>query len=114
MTISFSCEDYDDCEWWYAPADDFAPLKTKRSRRCCSCKEQIKPGEDALRFGRWRSPNDRCNYTEEAIYGDEVPLADWYMCEKCGGLYMAVTELGMCCDIDEDMAMQIKDHNYWR
>lgn len=108
--ISCSCEDYGNIEFWYIPADDFTPLKTKRRRRCCSCKTIIKPGEDVLAFRRWRAPSDRYNYIEESIYGDEVPLATWYMCEKCGGLYMAVADLGMCCDIAEDIATQIKEY----
>ena len=29
----------------------------------------------------------------------EMYLADWYMCETCGGLYMAITESGYCVSL---------------
>jgi len=54
--------------------------------------------------------SDRCNYIEEAIYGDEVPLAVWYMCERCGDLYESITELGFCCDIGADLKKQIREY----
>ncbi len=37
-------------------------------------------------------------------------MAAWYLCEKCGGLYMAVQDLGMCCDVTENIAKQIRDY----
>lgn len=109
MSLSCSC-DFDDPEWWYESPDDFTQLATKRGRKCCSCGTKIKPGDDVMKFRRWRSPSDRCNYIEESIYGDEVPLAAWFMCETCGGLYMSVKDLGMCCDIEENIAAQIREY----
>lgn len=108
MSLSCYC-DSDDADWYYEPADDFSVLDTKRSRRCCSCGEKIAVGEDVLRFRRFRSPNDEFGI-EESIYGDEVPLAPWYMCETCGGLFWAVQDLGMCCDITHNIAGQIKEY----
>lgn len=108
MSLSCSCE-YDDPDWWYIADEDFIVLATKRSRKCCSCGCRLPIGVEVVRFYRWRSPN--CDL-EERIYGDEVSIAPWYMCEKCGGLYMAVTNLGFCCDISEDMATQIREYMY--
>jgi hypothetical protein len=64
-----------------------------------------------LLFARWRNPADDI---EDRIYGDEVPLAPWYMCETCGGLYMAIDDLDMCCDISEPIADQIMEYNEMR
>ena len=109
MSLSCSC-DNDGADWWYEPSSDFAVLATKRSRKCCSCGTKIKPGDEALYLRRWRSPSMRCNYIEESIYGEEVPLAPWFLCETCGGLYFAVQDLGMCCDISDNIAHQIREY----
>lgn len=112
MSLSCTCDLYgDEADWYYETADDFSVLTTKRSRKCCSCKTKIKPGEEVLKLRRYQQPSDRCNYIEESIYGGEVPLAAWYMCETCGGLYFAVTDLGMCCDIERDLKVQIREYN---
>lgn len=109
MALSCSCEN-DGADWWYEPADDLSALDTKRGRKCCSCGTKIKPGDDVLHLRRWRSPSERCNYIEESIYGDEVPLASWFLCETCDGLYFAVQDLGMCCDVGKNIAHQIKEY----
>ena len=109
MSLSCSC-DSDGADWYYEHSGDFAVLDTKRSRKCCSCGNKVAPGDTVLRLWRWRTPSDRCDFIEESIYGDEVPLAPWFMCETCGGLFLSVDELGMCCDINENIANQIKDY----
>ncbi len=108
MSLSCTCE-ADDPDWWYEPDKDFSVLRTKRIRKCCSCRAKIKPGQEVLEFRRWRSPSESFDFLEEKIYGDEVPLAPWFMCETCGGLHFAVADLGMCYDICEDIAKQIKE-----
>ena len=81
--------DYYD-EWWYEPSD-FSVLETKRGRRCVSCNSLIKPNDEVLQFRRFR----RCqNDIEERIYGDDVPLASWYVCEDCGYAYKSIIKLG--------------------
>ena len=110
MSLSCSCE-YDDAEWWYCAEEDFSVLDTKRSRKCCSCNARIPVGADALKFRRWRGPQSDI---EERINGDEIHIPPWFMCEKCGGLYMAIDDLHFCCDISEDMATQIKEYMEYR
>ena len=110
MSLSCTCDFDGDFDWYYYSADDFSILDTKRSRKCCSCKTKIPVGSEVLRFRRYRSPSDRCNYIEEYIYGDEVPLTPWYMCEECGGLYFAVQDLNMCCDIGRSIKHQIAEY----
>ena len=110
MSLSCSCE-YDDAEWWYQPDEDFSLLATKRGRKCCSCGSKLPVGAEVLRVPRWRSPS--CDL-EEHIHGDEVYMSTWYLCEKCGGLYMAVSDLKFCCNIDEDIATQIREYMAYR
>jgi hypothetical protein len=97
MSISCSCGDWDGDGWVYTYAEplDFKPLATKRAHRCCSCKRLVRPGEDIVELERYRYPR---NDIEERIYGegDEVPLASWVLCEECGGLFMAIRDLGVC------------------
>lgn len=111
--MSLSCNtdiDGGDSEWyWYQPGE-LVPLTTKRSRKCCSCKTKINVGDASLKFPRYRPTSPRHNYIEESIYGDEVPLAPWFMCETCGGLYYSLTELGFCMDISDSLARQIKEY----
>ena len=110
--MSLFCEwDGDGAEWYYeCESEDFVVLDTKRGRRCCSCKKPVRPGEEVVKFRRYRPPSDRCNHIEESIYGDEVPMADWYMCEECGGLYMAITELKLCHTLGGDIRAEIKEY----
>lgn len=109
MSLSCSCEN-DDAEWYYEADDDFSTLATKRSRRCCSCRKRIAVGDECVHLRRWRSPG--YDTIEERIYGEdgEVALASWYLCETCGGLHWAVTDLDMCLDIDQNIAAQIKEY----
>lgn len=95
--MSLSCAydgDTDGADWWwYQPADE-APLLTKRSRKCCSCKAKIAVGETARKILRCRPPTE---FEEmRGIACDEVPMADWYLCEKCGDLADSLEELGFC------------------
>ncbi len=112
--LSCSC-DYDGSgDWWWqlAPKFDFQPLDTKRSRKCCSCKKRIEVGDDCVVVDRFRDPSDRCNYIEESIYGTEVPLADWHLCEVCGGLMMSIDALGFCCTLGgQSLKSQIAEYN---
>lgn len=108
MSISCGCDYGDDYEWMYSPPADFSPLLTKRSRKCCSCGCGLKPGDTVAIFDRARQP--RCDM-EERIHGDEVPLAPWFMCEECGGLFMALEERGYCISLTkgENMKHLIKE-----
>lgn len=110
MSLHCSC-DGGESDWYYYEPDDFSALTTKRSRKCCSCRERIAPGATVVTFNRYRKPTERCNYIEESIFGDEVPLADWFMCEDCGGLSLAVKELGMCFYLGDNLRTAIKEFN---
>ena len=81
MSLSCSCGDYDGSSWYYEYGNDFTKLQTKRSRKCCSCGEKIKPGDDCMKFDRHKSPDSDI---EERIYGDEVPLAAYRLMNAQG------------------------------
>lgn len=100
---------YDGDWWWYRPADE-KPLATKRSRKCCSCGEKVGVGETARRVLRFRAPTD-WEYTHGLAY-EEVPLADWYLCETCGDLADSLSELGFCYHLGngESLKQQIADY----
>lgn len=99
MGLSCSCE-WDGEGWYFYPAGDFSVFDGKRAARCCSCGDKIRPGDEAGKFIRERGPN---NEIECRIHGDEVPLASWWMCERCVGLYFALDELGYCITLGDDM-----------
>lgn len=112
--MSLFCDagyDHDGADWWWYQPDDEAPLATKRSRKCCSCGQKVGVGETARKVRRFRPTSERCNYIEESIYGDEVPLADWYLCETCGDLADSLGELDFCYNLGgESLQQQIAEY----
>lgn len=106
MSLSCSCDD--EFDWYYLEPSDFSTLTTKRSRKCCSCGSRIAVGSDCARFERYRAP---VTDIEERIQGDEVPLADKWMCEECGGLYFSLTDLGFCINLgSENMRSLVQEY----
>lgn len=100
--------DYDGDDWWWCPPNTEVPLATKRSRKCCSCGGRIAVGDTTRKVIRFRPPSSR---VEERIHGDEVPLSDWYLCEKCGDLALSLEELGFCYELGGDsLQTQIADY----
>ena len=108
--MGLSCDsDGGDYDWYWTSNFQYYPLLTKRSRKCCSCKERIAVGEESMIFRRYRDPR---NYIEERIYDDEVPMAKWYLCETCGDLAISLQELGFCFTLGggESLKKQISDY----
>ena len=106
--MSLSCSCYTDGDWWYFGPDDFSILKTSRRKRCCSCKELINIGACCTEFQRGREP---LSYVEERIWGDEVQIADWYMCGKCSEIYFNLLELNYCLYLGDSMQENLEE--YW-
>ena len=104
--LSCNC-DYDDYAWMASHDEDFSTLDTKRGRKCLSCGEWLPVGSAVLRFSQWRDP--RSDY-EERRFGCEVPMPDIYYCEECGGLYLSLSDAGLCVTIG-DMRKAIRE--YW-
>jgi hypothetical protein len=96
--LSYSCGDFESepGQWyWYYPENDFVPLQTSRRKRCQSCKELINIGADTIKFPRFKIPDTD---VEVKIYGEdgEIPLAPWFLCEKCGEIYLNLNDIGYC------------------
>jgi hypothetical protein len=107
MPLSCYCDD--DGDWWHIPPNDYSVLDTKRCRKCASCGERIPVGATVLKMDCYRSPSDSMGI-EESIYGDEVPMAPKYLCERCGDLYLSLAELGYCLNLGEDMRELVRDY----
>lgn len=105
--MGIACECSDDFDY-YVDKPFATELKTSRRKRCTSCKVLIDIGEDCLSFPSWRRPRSDI---EERIHGDEVPLANVYMCEKCGNIYESLSELGFCVDLDEPMKYALSEYH---
>lgn len=99
MTLSCSCDYEPDagsvCWLW---ANDYSELKTKRSRKCCSCGKRIKVGELVAAYERYKVPEYEI---ELQIYGEDdwngPPRATKYHCEECADLCFSLLELGFEC-----------------
>jgi hypothetical protein len=93
--------------WYFEHTDDFIALNTTTRKRCCSCKDFIEIGSSCLSFRRFREPK---NDIEERIMGDEIDIAPWHMCEKCGDQYFNLTALGFCVSIEDNMFDLLKEY----
>jgi len=108
MGLTCNC-DFDPKGWWYEiRSKDFETLKTKKRKRCASCKNLIDVDSDCIKFQRFRSP-----YTdiEERICGDVIQRADRYLCESCGEIYLNLNDLGYCYFLGDDLRENLRD--YW-
>ena len=110
MSLRCDCDFDDDPAWWYEPCADVKPLATKRARRCCSCKDRIAVGDDCKAFPRWRNPNP--GSIAEQIYGEdgEEPLATWYLCDRCAGLYESLDSLGFCGMLGDNLVETCREY----
>jgi hypothetical protein len=105
--LSCSC-DYDDSDRWYYIPDNFSTFTKKRRKRCCSCNTLIDINSQCVEFDRNRAP---VSEIEERIMGSEISLANWFMCEKCGEIFLNLSALGYCINLDKNMQEYLED--YW-
>ena len=107
MPLSCSCGDSDDWAWTYQPPVRYTTFPILRRRKRCSCGDLIKPGEQVAMFECSRPPRSDI---EERIYGEEVPIADKWLCERCSDLYFSFAELGYCVGPDENMLELVEEY----
>ena len=107
MGLTCLCYEPDGDGCYYYPSDDYQILDTNRAKRCCSCATLIHIGNTALKFDRAHFPNDDI---QERIYGDEVYMAPWWMCENCADLYFSLTALGFCIMLGDKMLDLAKEY----
>ena len=115
MSLSCSCE-FDDpsaYNWYWVGHSNFKLMGVRNKRkRCCSCEKLINSNEEVMEFYRYRVTR---NDIEERIHGEEVSLANSFMCEECSGLFLALDELGYgCLDISQPMTGYIEEYNEMR
>lgn len=108
--LSCGCNEWegDFGTWAFYPPDNFELFSSKRRKRCSSCNQLITIGDNCLKFSRVRAP-----YTEieQRISGDEISKAALFLCEKCGEIYLNLTEIGYCLCPTEEMAEALEE--YW-
>lgn len=95
MTISCAI-DVDDAAWWWTSSMRLFIYDKPRGKRCCSCGDMVRRGEKHIRVERWRAP---ANDVEDRIYGDEVPLACWVMCESCAPIFVKLYKMNVEMDL---------------
>ena len=100
--------DTDYANWYYYGPSDFSTLDTKRRRKCCSCKKPIDVGSIVVELQRFRDP---LTDIEEAIEGDSVQIASWYLCEWCGEMYFNFEALGYCYLAGDDLRESLKEYH---
>lgn len=99
MPLACGCSD--DYEWFFYPPTDYSMFPANGKRKRCSCGALIEHGSVCVRFDCFKTP---ANEIENHIYGDEVPMAPKWLCERCGDLYFSFLELGYeCVQPEEDM-----------
>lgn len=112
MGLSCSCPEYDPeyHAWCYVPDDDFTQLKTFRRKRCPSCNQLIDLGSPVVKIDRWRYPN---SLVEERIHGEdgEIPLCPYYLCEKCGEIYLNLIGAGFCPNPEDNMDELLREYH---
>lgn len=103
MSLTCECDDWDGDGWYYHGPYE-GNYKPCRGKRCCSCGSMVRTGDTCVTFPRYRGP---ASEIEERIYGEEVPLASWVMCETCGDLFWSLDALGFCISIGADSMREL-------
>lgn len=107
--MAISCYCGDDFDFYFSIPDDFSLMpKFARRRRCASCKKLIDAEAVVLKLDSSRQP--RCDF-EENFYGDEVPLAPKFLCERCGEILMNLHAAGLCVTLDDNLENDLR--KYW-
>jgi len=104
--LSCKCN-YESGAWYYYDPPGFSKFNETRRKRCCSCKDLIDMKSQCVRFHRYREPMSE---VEERICGDEVKIADWYMCEGCGEIFFNLEALGYCIWLGDEMQELLKEY----
>jgi hypothetical protein len=108
--LSCSCPEWDGepGTWCYYIPDDFTKLKGKRRKRCCSCNKLIDIGSDCLEFTREKAANDEI---EERIRGEVFSISSFWMCERCGEIYLNLNALGYCMVPTDEMTEALREYH---
>jgi len=47
------------------------------------------------------------DWVQERIFGEQMPLPSWWMCERRGDLYFSLDELGFCVQLGEESMLEL-------
>lgn len=106
--MPLSCWINDEGPYWYETARIFEEFYQPKRKRCWSCKQLINIKSWCIRFNRFR---DTMNDMEERIYGDHKRLADWFLCESCGEIYLNLDAIGYNIWLDDNMNDLLKEYH---
>ena len=107
MSISCGCDFGGDYDFYYNPPTDYIKMPVGRRKRCCSCNTLIGIRDTATRFLRYRDP---VSDIEQQICGDEVWLADNFMCEECSDIFFSLTAMGICITLNDSMQNDLAEY----
>lgn len=112
MALSCNCDfEPEPGDWYWYPPEDFTRMPVlKRRKKCVSCNSILEPKSLVLRFNRCKIPDTD---VECKIYGvdGEIPLAAWYLCERCGEIWLNLADIGYKCVNPNDVIKAQKE--YW-
>jgi len=114
MSLSCSCEEWDGegVGWTFYPGFVvFMGTKKHRRLKCCSCKKTIDLGSDCVQFNRFRYPLTEIECKIAGDWDREVEMADWFMCESCGEIFLNLDAVGYCLDLGEPMPDRLKEYH---
>jgi hypothetical protein len=108
--LTCDCDDWDGAGSAYIPPEELTTLRTKKRKRCISCRELINIGAPAYEFQHFRYPKTDI---EIKIHGEdnEICLAPRYMCEECGDQYLNLDALGYCVNPYENMLELLTEYS---
>ena len=106
--VMLSCS-HEEGSWYYYHPDKFGLFQQDKRKRCCSCHKLININDQCVEFIRCRETRSD---VEEKIHGDEVPLASYFMCEKCGEIYFNLSNIGYCICLGDNMNELLSE--YWK
>ncbi len=104
MNLSCECGEWDsewdnNGEWWYIPRD--LSLLHFARKKCSSCKKIIKVSETCLKFER----------AKDDEWGDEVEIEPHFMCKHCGEIFLNLTDIGYCLEINANMDKDLAEYH---
>lgn len=106
MSLSCSC-DYDDCEYFFEPDEDFSVFSGAKPKRCESCRKKIFDGETVLKMHCFRYAEDE---ERDDTGEDYVDIPDEFHCEKCGEIFLNLKAAGYCFNLGDDMQEALMEY----
>lgn len=95
-------------DWYWLQPKDFSIFNRKNRKKCKSCSGKIEIGAHCLEFERFRvSKTD----IEIRIRGGEYQIATYYLCEKCGEIFLNLSAAGFCLQFEENMNDVLREYH---